>query len=117
MNILLRRFAKVDHGTTSEKRVGKDLGARLTPASGAMSGAKGDMVLPTLLVEAKATIKSSISIQYSWLVKIMTEALNTNRQPAVTISFVDPQGKPLHVGDWVMIPKTLFRELTDDQAV
>ena len=47
-------------GTKSEKRLSKDLGARLRPASGAMEGAKGDMTIGECLIEAKSTINATM---------------------------------------------------------
>lgn len=106
---------KSGHGTASEKRVAKSLAAQLTPASGAIKGAKGDMKLSgprKVLMEAKSTIHMSMSIEQAWLTKINHEAMGSNAIPALSVSFVMPDGK-LRAGtnDWVMIPKAVFQEL------
>lgn len=106
-----RSKSKTSHGNTSEKRLAKSMKGRLTPGSGALDGAKGDISLGNLLIECKSTINASISLKYAWLQKIMKEAKGTNQMPAVTISFVNGSGEVKHDGDWVMIPKTLFDEL------
>jgi Holliday junction resolvase len=113
-NPFLRRTSKSNnsHGRKSEERLAKSMAAKLTPGSGAMDHAKGDMVREgeniTLRIEAKCTNKASISIKHEWLEKITREALETNCQPALTISFVSDNGAAKKGGDWVMIPKTVF---------
>lgn len=108
------------HGTLSEARVSKKIGGRLTPASGAMEGAKGDFNLDVnedylFKMECKATNSKSMSLKYEWLCKIRNEALETNRIPALTISFVDPKGRAVPNGDHVVIPLWLFTELIGKQ--
>jgi hypothetical protein len=114
-NPFLRRRtkSKTSHGAASEKRLAKSTGSRLTPGSGALDGAKGDMSRGNLLIEAKSTIKASMSIKYEWLQKITKEAKGTSQVPAVTISFVHGSGEAKHDGDWVMIPKALFDALEE----
>lgn len=107
-NPFLRRVAsrRIGHsGRRSEKRVAKSLGKKLVPGSGASPGAKGDIRLDRMLLEAKATSKGSIRIQKAWLDKITREALATNRTPALVVSFVTPAGEKLRGGDWILVPK------------
>lgn len=115
-NPLFRRAAKrgsTGHGNASEKKVGKSLAARMTPASGAMVGAKGDMQYGTLWKgEAKATIHDTMRVEYGWLNKITVEALNAGRTPFLTVSFVNGDGSPKRAGQWVMVPLETFKELT-----
>jgi hypothetical protein len=106
------RKGKSGHGKKSEQRVAKSLKALLTPASGALRGAKGDMVLHEFRMEAKSTIGHSVAIQLAWLVKIQHEANSSGSQPGVIISFVTPEGKG-RVQDWVLIPKSTFEELRE----
>lgn len=101
------------HGNRSESRVAKSLSAQLRPASGALKGAKGDLLLPEFLVEAKSTVSDSLSVKLSWMVKITIESLNIGKTPALAISFVTPEGKAKPHGDWVAIPLTTFQELTE----
>lgn len=84
----------------------KVLRARATPGSGSIEGAKGDCVLPELLVECKSTNRGSLSVQQAWLEKITREALARNRAPALTLSFVDANGQP-RGPDWIAIPHWL----------
>jgi hypothetical protein len=106
-----RRGKIGDAGRRSEKLTAKSLGARLRPASGAMEGAKGDMVLPQALVEAKSTTGDSISIKYSWLGKITQEAFGAGKYPALTVTFTDQNGRPVNFGQWVMIPLHVYQEM------
>lgn len=115
-NPYLRRLEKAgssSHGKKSEKRVAKSLGGKLTPASGALRAFKGDFRMgEEYLLEAKSSIRNTLPIDLGWLVKIAVEALNTNKCPALTISFVNPSGQAKGHGDWVMIPKHEFQRLT-----
>lgn len=99
-------------GRMSEKRVAKSLNGRLTPASGALSGAKGDIHLTDYLVEAKATEKDSMSVKLAWLTKIAAEARSEGKEPALSISFVTGDGRPVFDGEWVAVPKSVFEEMT-----
>jgi hypothetical protein len=92
------------HGQKSEIRVIKNLGAVQVIASGAIEGLKSDGVLDHFRVECKSTVKKSMSIKWDWLIKIRNEALETNRCPVLTLSFVDDQGKAERAGDWAVIP-------------
>jgi hypothetical protein len=100
-------------GRASEKRIIKDLRGRGRPASGAMEGAKGDVDLGTILLEAKSTTQASMSVKYEWLSKIGHEARSEGKTPALSVSFVREDGVTILDGSWVMIPMHNFRELTD----
>lgn len=119
-NPFLKRAAKrgtTGHGSVSEKRVGLSLGARMTAASGAKRSDKGDMKLQKgevkLRIEAKSTTSNSMKLELGWMVKILDEAIATNCKPALSVSFVTPEGKARPYGDWVMVPKTDFEEYVD----
>lgn len=104
------------HGALSEARVIKALGGRPQPNSGAMRGAKSDATLDKDLrfqIECKSTSKLIMPLDYGWLVKIQKEALAHGRVPILTVSFVSSDGKNRDSGDWVMMPKTYFDELTE----
>lgn len=100
-------------GRKSEKHTAKRLNGNLKPASGAMPSAKGDMELAAFLVEAKSTVKDSISLKKEWLDKISSEALSINKYPAVSITFTTEDGKPRHRGAWMLISEDTFLQLTD----
>jgi hypothetical protein len=102
------------HGVKSEARIAKSLAARLQPASGAMRGAKGDMQIESkhkVLLEAKSTVNATMSLDLGWLVKINHEAMGKGSMPALSISFVTPEGKAKPGGEWAMVPMHYFKEL------
>lgn len=104
-----------DHGGRSESRVVRGMGGRTTPASGALTGCKSDGTVDApaqaLRIESKATVNDSIGLKKAWLDKITHEALETNRQPALVVSFVQPDGTPRPHGDWAVVPLWLLKEL------
>lgn len=108
---------KNSHGKISEKRLAGKLGARLTPASGAMKGAKGDFKKQAGTVkfhmEAKSTVNLTLPLDIGWLVKAQHEALASGATPAITLSFVTPEGKARKSGEWVAVPLEYFHELME----
>ena len=113
MNPYLKRQLRPTHGQKAERRAAKRLGGRLTPASGAIDGAKGDIVKRLFLIESKATQKLSLALKLEWLAKIAKEALDAQRDPAVAIQFVDSQGRSALGGRWVLIPERVFNEISE----
>lgn len=115
MNSALKRLQQQEnkHGRKSEKKTSKRFGARLRPGSGAMPGAKGDFVLPDFLFEAKATVNDSLGLKKAWLDKITGEALEIGREPALTVTFVDPNGAPLPRGTWVLVRESTLAALIE----
>ncbi len=101
-------------GRASEKHLARALGARLTPASGAGRGGKGDMTLGRHLLEAKSSTGDSVRLQRGWLAKIAGEARAAGRQPGLTITFTYQDGRPIPDGSWVCIPLRQWRELIED---
>lgn len=114
----IEKRGKTGHGRIAEKKSMQSIAARLTPASGALRGAKGDGTMEKkgrkYRGENKATVHNSLSIELGWLNKIYTEALASGAEPFLAFQFVTPEGKARPSGDWVAIPKTLFKELTDE---
>lgn len=98
-------------GTAAEKRLAKRVGGRQTPASGAMVGAKGDVMLSSMLVEAKSSTRDSLGLKLDWLAKIAGEARNAGKTPALAVTFVTGDGRPRPNGAWVMLPESVFLEL------
>jgi len=82
-------------GRNSEKRLTRDLEGRGRPASGAMAGAKGDIDLGSVLMEAKSTTQASMSVKLDWLLKIAREARSEGKSPALSVSFVDRRASPV----------------------
>ena len=103
-------------GRLSETRLAKQLGGRLTPASGALFS-KGDIDLGPVLLEAKSTIKDSLSVKFDWLSKIAQEARNVGKTPALAISFVAVSGKAWPDGEWVCLPRQAFEEILNGDAL
>lgn len=98
----------------------KSLGARLTPNSGATSGAKGDMAYTGIdpageahefLIEAKSTAGGGVSVDLGWLNKIAIEAQEKAAIPALSLEFTDTEGRARRNGSWVAIPLWLFKTI------
>jgi hypothetical protein len=110
-NPFLRRLDKHKigkAGRASEKRLAKTLQARARPASGAMEGAKGDIDLNDVLLEAKSTTTDSMGLKFEWLSKISREAVREGKSPALMISFVGQDGRPFMNGEWVCVPRHVW---------
>lgn len=75
-----------------------------------MVGAKGDIALDAVLMEAKSSTAQSMSLKHDWLMKISAEARSEGKRPALAVSFVREDGTPLKDGEWVMIPKWLWEQ-------
>lgn len=107
------------HGNKSEARVAKSLGARLQPASGALVTHKSDATLKLpnwkFRIESKSTTNLTMALELAWLVKIGKESQQDSSIPMMTLSFVDPEGKPRSAmnAEWVMMPKVFFTELIE----
>lgn len=111
-NPYLRRSQQSRHGQKAEKRAAKRLKGSLTPASGALQHAKGDIRKGQFLVDSKATIHDSIRVTVEQLEKISKEALDSGKDPALLIQFVDGEGHRRGVS-WVMVPERIFKELAE----
>jgi len=98
-------------GRASEQRLARQLGGRARPASGAMDGAKGDIVFGEVLLEAKSTTNLSMVLKHSWLDKIAREARSNAKTPALAVSFIKEDGQPITDGEWVLVPRYKFEEL------
>jgi hypothetical protein len=101
------------HGTKAERRLSKRLDARLTPASGALQGAKGDMVRGEWRIESKSTVKDSYRLTLETLCKASDEATEQGEVPAVAVQFVTRDGRLRRSGGWVVVPEYVFRELIE----
>tara|TARA_B100000809_G_C15104250_1_gene518104 strand:+ start:268 stop:615 length:348 start_codon:yes stop_codon:yes gene_type:complete len=97
--------------TADENRIAKEFGGHRQPASGAISGLKGDVITESFLIEHKFTEKGSFSITRGLLSKIVREAYGEGRVPLLCIKFDStPAGLE---NEWVLIPKGEFLEMTD----
>lgn len=86
----------------------------MTPASGALDGAKGDMAIGNWLLENKSTVNESVSLKLDWLLKIAQEALEKGKNPGLCIQFTHKAGGPRKGGSWVMISEAAFKELQSE---
>lgn len=102
------------NGREAEKSLSKRIGGKLTPASGAMVGAKGDMSKGEFLIEAKATQNDSMSLKKSWCHKIYQEALEKTKRPAIAIAFTNDSGRSEKRDRWVMLTESDYLELIGD---
>lgn len=111
----LSTAGKNAHGKKSERKVAKKMGAKLHPNSGAMRGAKSDASLKKFRLEMKSTTTQTIPLDLAWLVKIAQEALDHGQTPVVVVSFVNADGtaRMRQYAEWVILPLTVFNELTD----
>lgn len=72
--------------TAQEKKVAKEIGGRVTPASGALWGSKADVRNEQFLVECKTTEKEQYALSYLTWEKVRHEALNDGfREPVMCI--------------------------------
>lgn len=101
------------HGTKAEKKLAHRLGATLTPASGALPGAKGDMTTERFRIESKSTVKDSFRLPLETLCKAADEATEQGQVAAVAVQFVTSGGRLRRCGSWVAVPEHVFRELTE----
>lgn len=92
-----------------ETRLAEDLGARLTPNSGATTRAKGDAVDKRFRYEMKITTKKQFPVDIKVLSKIWDEAAATGHLPAVVVT-MDSMEVPVPK-DWVVIEKATFAAL------
>lgn len=111
----MQKRSKTSHGRAAERNLGNRL-ARLTPGSGALPGAKGDLVYTPdsgieFLIESKSTTSESLSIKMEWLDKITNEALDAAKNPALSIQFVNDLGAPRKA--WIAIPEYVFKILVN----
>lgn len=97
-------------GRKAERKLAQRLGGRARPASGAMEGAKGDIEIDDFLMEAKSTVKDSVTLKFGWLSKIAHEARNMGKKPALAVTYTFPDGTPVRDGAWVLVPLRVWEE-------
>lgn len=109
-NPFIDRNARHTHGQKSEKKTAKRMGVSARPGSGALEGAKGDILLTEYLLENKCTEHFSLSLKLSWLEKISVEAREIGKLPGLSLQFVDKHGASRPHGRWVLIPEDEFKD-------
>ena len=111
MSRYLDRKNRQCHGTVSEKRTMKKLGARLTPGSGSMDTAKSDDYDGDFQYENKATIHKSFSVKLAILKKVKKEARDVGRVPILCVCFVNGSGISVDDGDYVVMARDTFEDM------
>jgi hypothetical protein len=101
-------FNRKKQANAHEKKLAKRLGGRRTPASGALDGFKGDIVLNEFLIDDKLTDGKSITVTKDMIMKINREAREAGKSPVLSLSF---KGLGLAGDTWYLIPEHVFREL------
>lgn len=121
----LKRISK-----NQESRVAKEISGKVTPASGALWGAKADVRNDIFLVECKTTEKDFYSLTFNIWDKIYHEAIRDSlRIPVMCIDLLNGKQRyavmcskdlpdSLHSGlyllsDYDYLPKTSFRIKTE----
>ena len=92
----------------NEYRLARRLGGKQQPASGAIAGYKGDVILDDFLLDLKETEAMSISVRVADLQKIQKEAEGSGREPAVVIRFNNAK---VVEREWAVITVELLKEL------
>lgn len=100
-------------GRKSEKLLLRKLGARATPNSGAVEGAKGDGSFGDVLLEAKSSTGRTIPVEHAWLSKIAKEARDIGKRPMLALSFTNGEGRPVPAGEWVCMPLNDYHRLKE----
>ena len=98
MSYIKRKSAK------QEKRTAKEFAGKLTPASGAMWGAKGDVRTLDYLIENKYTDANKYKLELKILEKIEKEALKDNfRTPILQVDISELSLVVLNHNDFLVI--------------
>ncbi len=108
-----RRGKSKDQKTSKaqEKRAARRIGGSVQPASGALSGAKGDVRKPfDTRMECKFTRKKSFALKLEELLKIEREA-SSGEKPVFEIEFLSNPTSHRYV----VIPGWVYDQLTGDQ--
>jgi hypothetical protein len=70
-----------------ERVIGKRMGAKPTPNSGARWHSKGDLSNETQLIEVKSTAQESMVVHSAWIEKIRQEAIKVGKEPVIILDF------------------------------
>jgi hypothetical protein len=96
-------------GKKAETHIAKQFNTQPTPGSG--SGyIKGDIQTRALVMESKATQRSSLSVYYTWLLKLMNQT-PIGKIPVLVLSFIDETGKVRYNGQWACVPMSYFHTM------
>lgn len=97
--------------------VARALGGRVRPNSGATDFAKGDVISPAYLVEAKTTQRKSFPLTHQVLCKIEQEAFAAGKCPVLVVSFETiKQNSQTAPQDWAIIPLSELTALLEKSS-
>ena len=104
--------------TKQENRIAKKLGGRRLPRSGGKYWSKydkstddGDLSTPEFHVEHKRTDKKSMSVKREWLEKVKEGARKFGKDPALVITFQEPNKPYSEDEDWILLPLEVVRRV------
>lgn len=108
-------------GRKAERRLADRLGGTQQPGSGALAGAKGDVIKDTpslsLLIENKSTTGASFGLKRDHLLKVYQEALEQGKTPALAFQFINPLGKSEKRDRWVCLPEHIAMALLNKEEL
>ena len=96
------------YSSKQEKKVAKELGAKITPNSGATMFQKGDLILDNWLLECKTQTKSkeSFTIKKEWFEKNLRESVMMGKDYTAVVFNFGPDQENYYV-----IDEKTFQEL------
>jgi len=71
-----------------EKKLANDIGAKITPQSGAQNTAPSDMIKGNFIIESKATKGKSISVKEAWLHTLKYTPMHLGKIPTLILEFL-----------------------------
>ena len=101
------------YSSRQEKKVAKELGAKLTPNSGATMFQKGDLILGNWLLECKTQTKNkeSFTIKNEWFEKNLQESVIMGKDYTAIVFNFGPDQE-----NYYIIDEDTFKELLDLQS-
>ena len=101
------------YSSRQEKKVAKELGAKLTPNSGATMFQKGDLILGNWLLECKTQTKNkeSFTIKKEWFEKNLQESVIMGKDYTAIVFNFGPDQE-----NYYIIDEDTFKELLDLQS-
>ena len=95
----------------TERDQAKKLGGRVHPASGALSGFKGDFSVGDFLFDSKETAGTQLMLHVKEITKICREANEAGKCPALSLKIAKmPSTVP---NEWVAVPLQQFAEMLE----
>jgi len=76
-----------------EKKLAKEIGAKLTPQSGAQDTSPADMIKGNYVIESKSTKGDSLSVKREWLDQVKQSPINYGKIPTLILDFTKTNDK------------------------